>query len=345
MADLTASLVEQVQQARAEHRPLLIQGGGTKGFLANSSGGDSLDVTGHSGIVSYQPVELVLTARAGTPLKEIKAALAEKGQCLAFEPPGFGETATLGGTIATGLSGPARPYTGAARDYVLGVRMINGLGEALRFGGEVMKNVAGYDISRVMTGSHGSLGLLTEVSLKVLPVPTATQTVSFECTAQEAMDQFNAWAGQPLPITGTAWLDGRAYVRLAGAASAIEAAKQTITGDAEDNEFWTRLAEHQLPVFDTRPLWRVSVPQTASLSLEASVIEWGGAQRWVSTEAPADVVRAAAAAAGGHATLYRGDGAPVFQPLSSGLLALHKRIKASFDPDGLFNVGRFHPEF
>lgn len=245
-----------------------------------------------------------MTVRAGTPLADVKAALDEQGQWLPFEPPAFGDSATIGGTIATGLSGPARPYTGAARDYMLGVRMINGQGEHLRFGGEVMKNVAGYDISRVMTGSHGTLGALTEVSLKVLPKPKLVKTLSFEMTAQAAVDQFNTWAGQPLPIMGSAWCDGRAYVRLSGAASAVDAAVVELGGEMADNAIWDEFSELTLSAVQGEGrLWRISVPQTASVDA-AALIEWGGAQRWLRSD-DAEAVRARATALGGHATLYQ----------------------------------------
>lgn len=343
--DMTQALSEQVKTAYEAGTPLAIHGGGSKSFLGQALQGETLDITGHQGIVNYQPVELVMTVRAGTPLAEVNAALAEKGQCLAFEPPAFGSNATIGGTIATGLSGPARPYTGSARDYMLGVRIINGRGEALRFGGEVMKNVAGYDVSRLMTASHGSLGLITEVSLKVLPKPKASVTHVFECEAVEAIRQFNQWAGQPLPITGTAWADGQAYVRLAGAASAVSAAAKQMPGQALEQAPWSEFAElTHASVAQAQPLWRLSVPQTAVLDLDCQLIEWGGAQRWYSGDLAADELRAKVAAVGGHATCYRGTADSVFHPLESAMLALQQRIKSSFDPKGLFNVGRFYPE-
>ena len=344
--DKTAELAEQVKQAHDQGTPLAIHGGGSKHFLGQPLTGETLDVTGHQGIVNYQPVELVMTVRAGTPLAEVKAALAEKGQCLAFEPPAFGPKATIGGTIATGVSGPARPYTGAARDYMLGMRMINGQGEALRFGGEVMKNVAGYDVSRLVTASHGILGVITEVSLKVLPQPKAVTTHQFECTVEQAVQQFNQWAGQPLPITATAWADGQAYVRLAGAASAVRAASSQMPGAVIEDSPWDSFAElSHASVQGKTPLWRLSVPQTAALDLQCPLIEWGGAQRWYAGDMEAGALREKVAAVGGHATLYRGEQASVFHPLEPAMHQLQQRIKASFDPKGLFNQGRFYPEF
>ena len=347
--DMTQALVDQVKTAFDNDTTLAIHGGRSKDFLGAEFAGQSLDLSGHQGIVNYQPVELVMTVRAGTLLSDVNAALAEQGQSLPFEPPGFGPTATIGGTIATGVSGPARPYTGSARDYMLGVRMINGQGEHLRFGGEVMKNVAGYDISRVMTASHGTLGAITEVSLKVLPVAKAETTLMFQMSAADAVARFNALAGKPLPITATAWAAGVAYIRLSGAASAVDAAATELGGTVVDAP-WHAMSEltHE-SVSEAPTLWRVSVPQVAPVQAmagsEPSLLEWGGAQRWITSDVDPLQLRAEVKAMGGHATLYRGQGAPVFQPLDAGMAALHSRIKTSFDPKGLFNRGRFHPEF
>ncbi|MGB0958139.1 MAG: glycolate oxidase subunit GlcE, partial [Litorivicinus sp.] len=257
--DSSQALVDQVKAAFAADQPIAVHGGRSKDFLGAEFVGEPLDMTGHTGIVNYQPVELVMTVRAGTLLSDVKAALAENGQSLPFEPPGFGDTATIGGTIATGVSGPARPYTGSARDYVLGVRMINGQGEHLRFGGEVMKNVAGYDISRVMTASHGTLGAITEVSLKVLPVAKAETTLAEPMSAVDAVAYFNRIAGLPLPVTATAWSDGLAYVRLSGAASAVDAAVNELSGAPTEASPWTAFAEltHASVAIDA-PLWRIS---------------------------------------------------------------------------------------
>ncbi len=344
--DITPQLAEQVKQAYESDTPLAIHGGGSKGFLGQPLVGEKVDVSQHQGIVNYQPVELVMTVRAGTPLADVKAALAEKGQCLAFEPPALGDNATIGGTIATGLSGPARPYTGSARDYMLGVRIINGRGEALRFGGEVMKNVAGYDVSRLMTASHGTLGVLTEVSLKVLPQAKATTTLAFDASAAEAVDQFNRWAGQPLPLSATAWAQGRGYVRLSGAASAVDAARAKLPGDVVDDGLWSELAElTHASIKDAETLWRLSVPQTAAMDLDCPLIEWGGGQRWYAGDMAEGELRDWAESVGGHATAYRGHAESVFHPLSPAMAALHQRIKTSFDPKGLFNQSRFYREF
>jgi glycolate oxidase FAD binding subunit len=346
-ADHTSKLTARVQAAHAAGTPLRIAGSGSKAWLGRRVEGEVLSMAEHLGILSYEPTELVLTARAGTPLAEIEAALAEKGQCLAFEPPHYGDAATLGGTIACNLSGPGRPYLGAARDFVLGTRILNGKGELLRFGGEVMKNVAGYDVSRLMAGAQGTLGVLLEISLKVLPQPRAETTLALEMGAATAVARFNAWAGQPLPVSATCHDGERAYVRLAGAEAAVEEASRRLGGERiEDGaEYWAALREQRHPFFQAAgTLWRLSLPPASRLdaSLGSQVIDWGGAQRWVFSEQP---LWETAAAAGGHATRYRGtDPAQVFQPLTPTMLALQRRIKAAFDPKGILNPGRLYPE-
>ena len=348
-ADLTASLCERVGAAAGDATPLAITGGGTKDFLGRMTQAEPLDVSGHRGIVTYEPTELVLSARGGTPLSEVNAAVSDQGQMLAFEPPGFGEAATIGGTIATGLSGPARPYAGAARDFVLGTRVLNGKGEALRFGGEVMKNVAGYDVSRLMTGAYGTLGVLLEVSLKVLPRPGAVRTLAFDMTAAEAVRRCNAWAAKPFPVTGACHEGERLRVRLAGTEGGVAAAADTLGGDiVDDDEFWTALREQTLPFFTwaDAPLWRMSVPPGAELTSPAgeTLIDWGGALHWLRTDAPAAEIRAAVERAGGHAVLFRGGDrtGEVFHPLAPAVRKLHERIKAAFDPIGIFNCGRMY---
>lgn len=344
--DLTQELADRVRTAHAATTPLAIVGNGTKAWLGRAVVGDILDVSGHRGIVSYEPSELVITARAGTPLAVIEAALAERGQCLAFEPPHYGTDATLGGTVACNLSGPARPYAGACRDFVLGVRMVNGKGEVLRFGGEVMKNVAGYDLARLMAGAQGTLGVLLEVSLKVLPRPAAELTLALEMDAAAALSHFNAWAGKPLPITAACHVGERAHVRLAGAEAAVRAARKRLGGEViEDGEaFWASVREQRHGFFSAPgSLWRLSLPPATAYDPGfRQFIDWGGAQRWVYSETP---LWDAAAAAGGHATRYRGgDRDQVFQALSPVLLALHCRLKTAFDPRGILNPGRLHPE-
>jgi glycolate oxidase FAD binding subunit len=345
------AFIERIRAAHAESTPLILQGGGSKAFYGNAGEGEILSTRTLIGVVDYQPKELVLTARAGTPLTEIEALLAEQNQMLAFEPPHFGGAATLGGSIAAGLSGPRRPHAGAARDFVLGVRIIDGTGQPLRFGGQVIKNVAGYDVSRLMVGALGTLGLITEISLKVLPQPATETTLQFELDEAAAILRMNQWAGQPLPLSASSWHAGLLTVRLSGAASAVHAAQAKLGGDPLNDAaaFWQRLRDQATPFFDKRPLWRLAVkPTTPPLKLgDALWVEWGGAVRWLASEWPAAALRAAAQTAGGHATLFRGDAPPdgVFTPLAPAMLTLHRALKQRFDPKGLFNRGRMHPDF
>ncbi len=345
------ALIERIRAAHADSTSLIIQGGGSKTFYGNADEGEVLGTRTLTGIVDYQPKELVLTARAGTPLAEIEAALAEQNQMLAHEPPHFGGAATLGGSIAAGLSGPRRPYAGAARDFVLGVRMIDGTGQPLRFGGQVIKNVAGYDISRLMVGALGTLGLLTEISLKVLPKPAAEATLQFELDEADAIDTMNRWTGQPLPLSATSWHAGLLTVRLSGAESAVHAAQARLGGELllDAPAFWQRLRNQTTPFFDRRPLWRLAVkPTTPPLNPgDAQWIEWGGAVRWLASDRPAATLREAAKKSGGHATLFRGaapaDG--VFAPLAPALLTVHRNLKQRFDPGGILNRGRLYRDF
>jgi len=347
--DLSAALREQVREAAADGSPLNIAGGGSKSFYGRPATGADLSVAGHSGIVDYQPTELVLTARAGTPLATLAAALHGQGQMFGFEPPHFGATATLGGTVACGLSGPRRPYAGAVRDAVLGVRLLNGKGEILSFGGQVMKNVAGFDVSRLMAGALGTLGVLLDISLKVLPQPEAEETLVFEMTAADALAAMNRWAGQHWPLSAACHEGGRLHLRLSGAQAAIRASRAKLGGDslAHSDAFWAGLREQRLVFFDDpTPLWRLSLaPATPAPALPGRCcIDWGGALRWLKTDAPAEAVFAAAQAAGGHATLFRGGerAGPIFQALPERLQALHLQLKKAFDPQGIFNPGRLY---
>jgi glycolate oxidase FAD binding subunit len=374
------SLIDAVRQSAADGRTLRLRGGGSKDFWGQSLTGEVLDTRAYQGIVSYEPSELVVTARCGTPLAELEAALAEKGQCLAFEPPHFGPGATVGGMVAAGLSGPARATAGAVRDYVLGARFINGLGEHLTFGGQVMKNVAGYDVSRLMAGSWGTLGLVTEVSLKVLPVAPAEATLMMAGLAQgPALDLLHRWGGQPLPLNASAWLrDPTAqpvadylFVRLRGAVAAVQSALGKMSADAmalgaqvqamdnaEAAQDWRANTEQTLPFFDAPSpdacLWRLSVPQTAPL-LDlpyGQYIEWQGAQRWLWAPASAAVaLRELAQSVGGHATLFRASAAHaqvdkiagVNTPLDAVQARIQVQLQKQFDPKGVFATGRLHP--
>lgn len=358
-----ASLLDQVRAAAAARRPLRIRGGGSKDFHGERLAGDLLQTSGWRGIVSYEPSELVVTVRAGTPLAELEATLAGQGQCLPFEPPHFGP-ATVGGMVAAGWSGPARASVGAVRDYVLGLQLVNGQGELLVFGGQVMKNVAGYDVSRLMAGAWGTLGLITEVSLKVLPLAPAEATLRFALDQAAALQRLNAWGGQPLPLNASCWVDdaGNAtlYLRLRGAAAAVEAACRSLGGERLDPvqtaADWQACREQRLPWFEERgerALWRVSVPQVAPvLDLpEAPLVEWHGGLRWVRTATDAEGlrVREAARAAGGHATLFRQGAAvssqPRATPTSPVLDRIQRELKRQFDPAGIFNPGRLATDF
>ena len=348
-SDRAHDFSERIRAAAADGTPLQMVGGGSKTWFGRASAGEVFAVSGHAGILDYEPRELVIRARAGTPLAEIEATLAQAGQSLPFEPPAFGASATLGGTLACGLSGPARPYVGAARDHVLGARIVNGRGEVLSFGGQVMKNVAGYDVSRLMVGGLGTLGLLLDVSLKVLPRPERHVTLVKDCNPRDAVAAMNGWAGKPLPLSATCFDGNRLLVRLSGSEAAVQQAAQRLGGDAwpEADRFWVDLREHRLAFFAGEgPLWRLAVPSAVPpLDLPGKwLIEWGGGQRWLVADLEPERVRAAARAVGGHATLFRGGDrtGEVFQPLAPALLAVHQRLKQAFDPAGIFNPGRMY---
>ena len=355
MQQILERLQDQVRGAAADQRPLRIRGGGTKDWYGQRLDGEILDTRAYSGIVDYEPTELVITARCGTPLAEIEAVLAERKQMLAFEPPHFGERATIGGTIAAGLSGPRRANSGALRDFVLGARLLDGTGEVLSFGGQVMKNVAGYDVSRLLAGSLGTLGMLLEVSVKVLPLAYREATLRFDMNEVDAIRRLNEWGGQPLPLSGSCWIEGVLALRLSGAQAAVDAAVRAL-GTAHGGSltpdcagFWADLREQRHAFFNgDAPLWRLSVPSTAgALDLGPQLIEWGGAQRWLRADgdaATAQRIRAAVAGCGGHATLFRGGDKSigVFQPLAPALMKIHERLKAGFDPSNIFNPGRMY---
>lgn len=368
-------LTDRINAAAAQRTPLRIRGGGSKDFYGETPQGELLDTTAYRGIVSYEPSELVVTVRAGTPLAELEATLAEKGQCLAFEPPRFGSVhSTCGGMVAAGLSGPARASVGGVRDYVLGIELINGRGEALTFGGQVMKNVAGYDVSRLMVGAMGTLGLLTDISLKVLPVAPAEATLVFQLDQASALGQLHRWGAQPLPLNASCWVrdDSATYapellfVRLRGAIAAVESActnmLKDVPGSRMDNAQagpdWTACRDLKLPFFTTPAneplvLWRLSVPQTAPvLDLPwPQLVEWHGGQRWLrAPESAREQLRQAASAVGGSASVFIAAGDSTsgakhcFSPLTPAVKQIHRRLKAEFDPAGIFNPGRMYAD-
>jgi glycolate oxidase FAD binding subunit len=352
-ADALRSFAEAIRAAATGGRRLRIRGGGTKDFYGQALEGETLDTRTYAGVVAYDPTELVITVRGGTPLAEVERVLAERRQMLAFEPPHFGAGATIGGAVAAGLSGPRRAAAGAVRDFVLGARMMDGRGADLAFGGRVMKNVAGYDVSRVMAGALGTLGVILEASLKVLPLPVAEATLKFEMPRDKAIEAVNRWGGRPLPISATAYDDGDLSVRLSGAAAAVREACATLGGERVPDDpatrFWTGIREQTDPFFGgDEPLWRLAVPSTTPpLALEGrELVEWGGALRWLKSRAEARTIREAAARAGGHATLFRGGdkSAGVFHPLAPALARIHQRLKAEFDPHGVLNRGRMYPD-
>ncbi|KPF68170.1 glycolate oxidase [beta proteobacterium AAP99] len=353
--DIAAELIDRIKSAAAKKQPLRIRGHGSKDFYGESLAGEVLDVSGHSGIISYEPTELVITVRCGTPIAEVEVALDARGQMLAFEPPVFGRTpataGTIGGAVAAGLGGPQAGYSGRPRDFVLGAKLIDGRGQPLSFGGQVMKNVAGYDVSRLLAGSFGVLGVMTELSLKVLPKAPAVQTLQFAFDEATAIRKLNEWGGQPLPIVASCWKAGQLSIRLAGAKAAVDAAARRLGGKPLDNlqaqRFWRSLRDQTEPFFTgAASLVRLAVPPaTPPLGLVGEqIIEWGGGQRWVAN-GDVDAARAAAHAAGGHAVRFRGGRGRFMSELQGPLLAIHQRLKAEFDPSGIFNPKRMAPEF
>lgn len=341
---------EQVIAARQLQQCLIIRGGNTKYFYGRKTEGGILDTRNCSGIISYEPTELVITAYAGTPISKIENILHSHNQMLAFEPPYFGEAASIGGMVACGLSGPRRPYTGSVRDFVLGIKCLTGKGEILSFGGQVMKNVAGYDVSRLMTGALGTLGLILEVSIKVLPEPEYEISMVRKTDFHTALQLMNTWAGQPLSLSAACFEKNILHVRMSGKRAAVDTsiAKMGKVDIDEDVKYWHRLREHNLDFFrvDGKNIWRLSVPSmTPAIELSGNwLIDWGGAQRWLKTDEPADRIRELAQQAGGHATLFRrqDNEEDIFHPLPEKLQQIHIRLKQAFDPDRIFNRGRMY---
>lgn len=352
---MTDKLVQQyqaqVQEAYFSGKPLSIQGGCSKAFYGRKVEADLLDVSSNSGVISYEPTELVITVRAGTTISEINQVLAAKNQMLAFEPPCFSENATAGGMVACGLSGPRRPYTGAVRDFVLGVKCINGKAESLNFGGQVIKNVAGYDVSRLMTGAMGTLGVLLEISLKVLPKPAYELTLTGKSDFTSAINIMNQWAGQSVPVSAASFHDDNIYIRLSGNKKAVIAASNNLSLSeyANGDCYWESVREQQHNYFSgDEKLWRISVPSTTGkINLIGEwFLEWGGALRWLKTSESSEHVRNIVAQAGGHAILFRGgdQSDDIFHPLSAGIENLHAALKHAFDPKRILNRGRLYKE-
>jgi glycolate oxidase FAD binding subunit len=352
LSSARAQIARKVAQAAESKTPLRLIGGGTHASLAASSSGEPLDLSGLSGVIAYEPSELVITVGAATPLAAVQAELAAQQQMLAFEPLLGAGRSTVGGGVAAQRGGPRRWLAGAVRDHVLGLRLIDGQGQELNFGGQVIKNVAGFDVTRLQAGAWGSLGVITEVSFKVLPMPQQERTLQFEMKQAQAIQEINRWAGKPLPLSGSSWDQGVLRVRLSGVSAAIELACQTMGGERLPERaahyHWESLRERSHPFFDAGgALWRLSLPPTiAPLDLPGATLwEWGGGQRWLRSEAPADFIRKQVAAWGGHAFLMHGPdtSAPIFHPLSPVLRSLHLNLKKTFDPFGIMNPGT--PDF
>jgi glycolate oxidase FAD binding subunit len=355
--DIADALCEQVKKAYAERTPLRIVGADTRAFYGRPVEGEALHVAEHSGIVHYDPVELVVTVRAGTRISALEATLAEHNQMLAFEPPRFGEASTIGGAVATGLSGPRRPWAGAVRDFVLGSHVITQEGKQLRFGGEVMKNVAGYDMSRLMAGAQGTLGVLADISFKVLPKPTASHSLRLSLPLSDALKKLAELGRQPLPITAAAWHGGELFLRLEGGKSSVNATRDRLGGEALDASFWRELRDLEHDFFtqnNDKALWRLSLPpNTAPLALdipESDIFyDWAGSQRFVKTSLDAQTLRQACQRAGGHATCYTplafGGAADPFTPLNPVVEKYHRNLKAELDANGIFNPGRLYAAF
>ncbi|MDZ7753373.1 MAG: glycolate oxidase subunit GlcE [Gammaproteobacteria bacterium] len=346
--DLTTILQEAIESRFHTASPVEIRGTGSKAFMGREAAGEVLITAGHRGIISYDPTELVVRARSGTPLAELEETLEAAGQFLPCEPPRFNAGGTVGGAVACGLAGPRRPYAGAVRDFLLGVRMINGAGKVLNFGGQVMKNVAGYDAFRLQAGAWGTLGLLLDVSFKVLPKPEAEQTLGFELTEDQAIDTMNRWAGQPLPLSAAAHHEGLLRVRLSGTTRGVADARRRLGGDEDEDGFWEQLRHHELSFFQAPepPLWRITLsPATPPLELPGqTLVDWGGGQRWLRTELPGAELRRRLAETGGFAHLLRTRGSrdEVFHPLEPGVARLHEGLKRAFDPAGILNPGRMY---
>jgi len=345
-ADLTEALADQIRRAAETRTPLRIVGGETKRFYGRQVDGEPLSLAGHRGIVAYDPSELVITARAGTPLAEIEAELAAHGQQLGFEPPRFGAASTIGGVVAAGLAGPRRPFAGAVRDSVLGAAILDGRGRRLAFGGQVFKNVAGFDAFRLQAGALGALGVIVEVSLRVRPAPRRELALGFEVASDSARTWMTELLRRPTPLSGAFHDGARLHLRLSGGEAGVEALAHELGGEQEPFAFWDVVRGFRWAGFTHGRLWRLSLPQTAPIPPVGDVMswDWAGAQVWLKSEAPAATIWNAAQDAGGHATLFSGatPGEDVFQPLAPAMLVLHQRLKAALDPAAILNPGRLY---
>lgn len=338
------TIKEQISAAIEQGEPLRIVAGNSKAFLGRNVVGNQIDMVDYTGIINYEPTELYITVRAGTLLSEVKEVLAEHGQMLAFEPPEVNEETTMGGVVATGLSGPRRPYAGSVRDFVLGVHCINGLAKEMSFGGQVMKNVAGYDLSRLLTGSYGTLGVILEVSLKVLPLPEFELTGFKNISKQKALEVMSELSGKSIPVSAACYDGDLLYVRFSGNEKVVrDSLKEFKLEEHESGEqFWNGLRDFKLPILNSeKPVWRLSVPSTSNIDLKNDdyVIDWGGAQYWFASDRPANEIFTMAEEQGGSAMLFRGGdrNGDIFQPLAGGLFKLQQELKQAFDPHRILN--------
>ncbi|MGK0270345.1 MAG: glycolate oxidase FAD binding subunit [Cocleimonas sp.] len=353
--DISIELQNSVKVAISDKSPLYIHGGNSKLFFGNIVDAKPLDISPHTGIIDYEPTELCITVRAGTLLSDIEKVLTAENQILPFEPPQYSPNATIGGALATGISGPRRAYTGSVRDAILGVKIINGEGEIVSFGGQVMKNVAGYDLSRMMVRSQGTLGVILEVSIRLLPKPKDEITISLEGSQSFAINFFQSLRTQQLPVTASAWFNDQAFLRLSGSEKSLAfQLKEMISNNKASpvenpSQFWNDIRDHKHHFFGRmdKPLWRLSLPPAADEIKQINdnqLIEWGGAQRWVNTNTPPNIVHSSANSRNGYATLFQGNipETSCFPKLDDNLLKLHRQLKNNMDPNHIFNPGRMY---
>ncbi|MGH1536963.1 MAG: glycolate oxidase subunit GlcE [Gammaproteobacteria bacterium] len=350
MTDCTNDIAAKIQDAFQQKQALHIHAGNTKSFYGRKIQAQPLSMVQHAGVIEYEPSELYITARSGTSLTEIEQTIADQNQMLPCEPPHFGINATLGGMISSGLSGCRRVSAGSVRDCILGTDILNGKGEALHFGGKVMKNVAGYDVSRLMCGALGTLGVILSASIRLLPKPECEHTIALTLDSKTAIAKMNEWANSPIPISATFYDGEMLYIRLSSSLSAVNACKKEIGGEAIDqcDMFWKAIKEHTHDFFNAeKPLWRLSVPpSTETLNIAGeNILEWNGSLRWYLSDMDESTIRVEAERVGGHATLFKGDAnEQVFHPLSSASMKIHKKLKHVLDPAGILNSGRMFAE-